>query len=67
MKTAYRRMVEIYVEIRGRAARAVLVSDGVSEVWLPTSLIDIDPARANKYSQTSITMPEWLAKEKGLI
>jgi len=65
MTMADRRTVEIYVEIKRRAARAVLVSDGVSEVWLPTSLIDIDPA--NKYNQASITMPEWLAKEKGLI
>ena len=67
MMTADRKTVEIFVEIKRRAARAVLVSDGDSEVWLPTSLIDIDTDTTNKYNQASITMPEWLAKEKGLI
>ena len=65
MMTADRKTVEIFVEIKRRAQKAVLVSDGAVEVWLPLSLIDIEPG--NKYNQATITLPEWLAKEKGLI
>jgi hypothetical protein len=65
MMTADRKTVEIFVEIKRRAQKAVLVSDGAVEVWLPLSLIDIEPG--NKYNQADITLPEWLAKEKGLI
>jgi hypothetical protein len=65
MMTADRKTVEIFVEIKRRAQKAVLVSDGAVEVWLPLSLIDIEPG--NKYNQATITLPEWLAKEKGMI
>ncbi|MFA7175904.1 MAG: hypothetical protein WC114_01540 [Smithellaceae bacterium] len=65
MMTADRKTVEIFVEIKRRTQKAVLVSDGAVEVWLPLSLIDIEPG--NKYNQATITLPEWLAKEKGLI
>lgn len=65
MMTADRKTVEIFVEIKRRAQKAVLVSDGAVEVWLPLSLIDIEPG--NKYNQATITLPEWLAKEKGVI
>jgi len=65
MMNADRKTVEIFVEIKRRAQKAVLVSDGAVEVWLPLSLIDIEPG--NKYNQATITLPEWLAKEKGLI
>jgi len=65
MMNADRKTVEIFVEIKRRAQKAVLVSDGAVEVWLPLSLIDIEPG--NKYNQATITLPEWLAKEMGLI
>jgi hypothetical protein len=47
--------------------RAVLVSDtGDNEdaVWLPLSQIEIEPLSKGT---AEITMPEWLAADKGLI
>ncbi|MFA5408993.1 MAG: hypothetical protein WC343_09530 [Bacilli bacterium] len=67
MMTADRKTVEIFVEIKRRAQKAVLVSDGAVEVWLPLSLIDIEPGSLYKFKRATITLPEWLAKEKGLI
>lgn len=57
---------EVFVDIKRRTQKAILVTDGVIEAWLPLSLIDIekDP---NKYNQATITMSERLAKEKGFI
>jgi len=41
---------------------AVLFCDGkVQAVWLPLSLIECDEASG------TVAMPEWLAKEKGLV
>lgn len=37
-------------------------------VWLPRSKIDYEPAKSAGDSRVyNVTMPEWLAKEKGLI
>ena len=60
-------IIDIDVEVTARTAKAVLVHDGDKSkaVWLPLAQIEI--------SQTSITgietvtLPEWLALEKGLI
>jgi hypothetical protein len=65
---AERKQVEIYAEIKRRTAKAVLISDGETEAWLPLSMIEIDTipdtARDN---QARIALPEWLAKDKGLM
>lgn len=51
---------------------AILVSDdGDREqaVWLPKSKIEFEPkpGRAKGSSVVEVTLPEWLAQEKGLI
>lgn len=48
-----------YDEIRQRTKLAVLIYDGTSETWLPLSQIHI-------HAKT-VSVPVWLAKEKGLI
>lgn len=40
--------------------RAFQVTDGAVKVWIPKSL-------ATQKDDTTFAMPEWLAKEKGLI
>ena len=40
--------------------KAVLFDDGTRKVWLPKSLVEIG-------SNGTVTMPEWLAMDKGLI
>lgn len=56
--------VEVYVEIKRETELAVLVSDGVSEFWLPKSQIEIEH---RKDGHAEITLPEWLAIDKEII
>lgn len=57
--------IEICGEIKRETHGAILFFDGAITVWLPKSQIDSD--EPNKYNQATVTMPEWLAKTKGLI
>lgn len=65
------RLTDIAVVLHRETDRAVLVSDGIGDaVWLPKSQVGID--RTNERFErgrhvVTITLPEWLAKEKGLI
>jgi hypothetical protein len=54
--------VELTGEIRHETDLAVLFFDGETEVWLPRSQIEIDGR-----GLVTVTVPEWLAKDKGLI
>lgn len=56
-------LVDITVELRRETEKAWLIFDGTKEAWLPKSQAEIE--RAGK--AYTATMPEWLAKEKGLI
>ncbi len=59
----------VYVEIVAITAKAYCVKDtDDEEVWLPTSQIEVQSATfKNGKRFASITLPLWLAKEKGLI
>jgi hypothetical protein len=59
-------IIDITVSIRGSTDRAVLVDYGEREtVWLPLSLIEIAP---NSDGRThTVTLPEWLAEERGMV
>lgn len=60
-------LVDVAVCVHHRTANAVLVSDdGTREkaVWLPLSKIEIEMQGT---STAIVTMPEWLAVEKGLV
>lgn len=59
-------LVEVSVQLRHTTERAVLIFDGAAEVWLPISQIEVTPADPIT-GMTIITLPEWLAQEKGLI
>jgi len=56
--------VEFYAEIRRETEMAILAFDGANEIWLPKSLIEITPV---KHPDVEITLPEWLAIDKGII
>ena len=54
-------LVEIADEIRDDTReKAILFYDGARTVWLPRSQIEIN-------GDSTVTMPEWLADDKGLI
>ena len=60
-------IVDIDVEVTARTAKAVLVHTGIKEkaIWLPLSQIEI--AETGIGEIFTVTLPEWLALEKGLI
>ena len=54
-------LIEVSGELHGETERAYRFFDGATTVWLPKSQCEWD-------EQTSmLTIPEWLALEKGLI
>ena len=58
--------IEICLEIKKETDEAYLMTDGVTEAWLPASLIVLDYEGASG-DAFIVTMPEYLAKEKGFI
>jgi hypothetical protein len=54
------KLTDIACELRHETSRAYLIFDGAKEAWLPKSLVE-------RNEDDTFTMPEWLAKEKGLI
>ena len=61
--------VEITLEIHHETERSYLVSETGNKdnaVWVPKSQIEVsDPVEVGE--TVEITMPEWLAKERGFI
>lgn len=58
-------LVDIRVNILRGTDRAVLVDDGKNQEWLPLSQIEVVPSDDGRSSL--VTLPEWLAQDKGLI
>ena len=54
-------LVDISGEIRGETERAWRFFDGTIYVWLPKSQCEWDE------NTHEMTMPQWLAQDKGLI
>ena len=61
-------IIDIEVEISHRTEKAVLVHIGARDkaVWLPLSMIEMDPDHTVAGVAT-VTLPESLALDKGLI
>lgn len=60
-------MIELLLEIRRETAKAYLVFDGDAEAWLPKSQVKIHAPDPDAEELVPFDVPEWLAKEKGLI
>jgi DNA-directed RNA polymerase alpha subunit len=64
-------LIDVVVQMHAETEKAVLVSDDGDKdkaVWLPKSQIEIDPSMKERSKGAAmITLPEWLAKDKGLI
>ena len=54
-------LVDIAGEIRHETAAAYLFFDGGTEAWLPKSQVEWHE------EDSTMVMPEWLAKDKGFI
>ena len=60
-------LVDLTMQLHVETVKAVLVSDDGEKqnaVWLPLSQIEIEKQRGDV---VIVTMPEWLAIEKGLV
>ena len=53
-------LVDIAGEIKVETEKAIQFYDGDQTVWLPRSQIEIN-------DDGTVTMPEWLARDKGLV
>lgn len=58
-------LIDLPVEMRRETEKAYLFFDGVDEIWIPKSQIKAMEMRDGEPIEISI--PEWLAAEKGLI
>ncbi|WP_375590179.1 hypothetical protein ABWH89_04940 [Hoeflea alexandrii] len=58
-------LVDIQVEVIHTTDRAVLVDNGDRRVWLPLAQVEVGPIGLRRGA--TVTMPEWLAIEKGLV
>ena len=60
-------VIDVTVQKLHETDRAVLVTDSIPEkgVWLSKSLIEIEASATGGLYE--VTLPEWLAQEKGLI
>ncbi len=54
-------LVDIACEIRLETDKAFLIFDGAKEAWIPKSIGEWD------CDAKTMAMPEWIAKDKGLI
>ena len=67
-KLENKEFVEIACQVRFKTDRAVLIHDGTREVWIPHSMIeDPEPEAMNVGEHITLLIPEWIAKEKGLL
>jgi len=61
MSEGYRsNLVDIACEVLHQTEGAILIDDGAAKTWLPKSLTQVN-------DDGTVTLPEWLAQEKGLI
>lgn len=54
------KLTDVAAELVRQTEKALLISDGVTEAWVPKSQVEDN-------RDGTFTMPEWLAKERGLI
>lgn len=62
-------MIDVTVTFKRATDKALLVNDGDRDIWLPLSQVkcDEDLRTADEGDVLELLVPEWLAKEKGLI
>lgn len=65
MKHSDSQLITVTVDILRRTEKALLISDGDAQAWLPLSQIECEGEPGD--TDVDIEVPEWLAMEKGLI
>lgn len=65
--TTRKRMVEVEVEVKIERPASILVTDGDTEAWIPKSLIGETSEVQGESDSGMLLIPEWKAKDAGLI
>ena len=58
-------IIDISVHLKHETEAAILVSDGTKEAWLSKRLIEYEKDKGK--TTYTVSLPEWLAVEKGLV
>ena len=61
-------LIDLTLRLHHRTERAILVSDDddrENAVWVPLSQVEVE--ETGKTGIVVVTMPEWLAEDKGLL
>jgi hypothetical protein len=58
------KLIDIAVELVHQTEKAWLVNDGVKDHWIPKSIGEMDHQQGRVYE---LTIPEWMATEKGIL
>lgn len=66
-KLESKEFVEVTGTVKYQTDHAILLDDGDREVWLPKSQIEDPEEFENGEHYDAILVPQWLAKDKGLI
>ena len=61
-----RDLIEITCEVLRETDKAFHISDGATQAWVPKSQVEWHKGEPTKKAGVMV-MPEWLAKDKGLI
>jgi hypothetical protein len=68
MSNPYRSsLVDIAAIVIERRPTSIWINAGDTKAWLPLSQVEVDPEDASAGHAVQVVLPEWLAKEKGLI
>ena len=59
--------IEFCGEIKHETNYAYLVFDGSNDVWIPKSQLQENPRQIGRENNWEFIIPEWLAKDKGII
>lgn len=61
--------VDVYVGIVRETEKAWLVTDGMEEyaIWIPKSQVEFDKEDPEEGDTVLMTIPKWLAIDKGLV
>ena len=66
LQSSDKHYLEFEIEIIRETDKAILISDGMAQEWIPKSQLEDDPEKQAN-GLYFIIIPEWLAIDKGLI
>ena len=66
LKSTDKNYIELELQQVAETPKALLMSDGTTEAWIPKSQLEDEPELLST-GLTQVVIPEWLAEVKGFI